>query len=109
MTRIRHIALVVLLLLGGQMAAAAIASAACCCPAMAGADAPAAPCASLSALGCCEAKAQTPPVDLSPAQACAPCGPAWEAAAPLPIRLLPAPPPVAVAAERALRHTILRL
>lgn len=108
MTRLQHIALVVLLLLGGQMAAAAVAPGACCCPAMAGPDVPPAPCASLSALGCCETKAQTalPDAPLPPA---ATASPALDVVAVPTAGPAPVPPRVATAAARALRHTILRL
>jgi hypothetical protein len=107
-TRLRHIALFVLVLLGGQMAAPAIASAAPCCPAMAGSDAPASPCESVAALGCCESPAPStlpePPV---PPPAPAPASAIQGAIRPA--DLVRAPSPVATAAARALRLTILRL
>jgi hypothetical protein len=107
-TRLRHIALVVLLLLAGQMAAAAIASAACCCPAMAETDG-SSPCASLSALGCCEVKAQAAvPEPLVPPAAALPAASA-DVFAPAAAPPAHAPLPRPTVAERALRQTILRL
>ena len=90
------------------MAAAAVASGACCCPAMAGPDAPPAPCASVAALGCCETKAHTALPDPLLPPAAAPASPGLDAAVPTaaPVH---APLPVPTAATRALRHTVLRL
>ena len=109
MTRLRHTALVVLLLLAGQLAAAAIASAACCCPAMAEVDGSASPCASLSALGCCEVKA--PAAVTEPLVPPAPGLPAGSADAFAPAAAPPAHAPLLrpTVAERSLRQTILRL
>jgi hypothetical protein len=109
MSRLRQTALVVLLLLAGQMGAAAVASADRCCPAMAGAEGSESPCSSLAALGCCEA--QAPHAAPDPAGSTPPALLACAGDAPpaVPGATLPSPSRCRVAAERALRHTILRL